>query len=89
MSARYISLATRFDLEEYALMQAVAQEAHLTITEYIRRATVEDAETRILDRRLVSSPVTAWDTFQAWADTDPAAEPMVGRMASMGATWTP
>jgi uncharacterized protein (DUF1778 family) len=59
-------LSVRVNPTERALLEAAAEENRTTISDFVRRMSVEAAETALLHRAIVSIPAKDWDAFEAW-----------------------
>ncbi len=60
-------LSVRVSPDERALLDAAAEEARTSVSDFVRRAAVEAAEMEILNRSNVTIPAESWEAFEAWA----------------------
>ena len=60
-------LSVRVNDEERSLLEAASEQAHTTLSDFIRRKALEAAEIEYLERRVVTIPASDWAAFEAWA----------------------
>jgi uncharacterized protein (DUF1778 family) len=81
------TLTRRFEFrateEDYELIQQAAAEAGLSISDYIRSRTVEDARQELADRRRVRIAPEHAEAFYAALD-DASPSPELQRLADVG-----
>ena len=61
-------LSLRVSPGERDLLEAAAQQARTTLSDFIRRRALEAAELELLDQRVVTIPTADWERFEAWAN---------------------
>ncbi len=81
----------RVSADERALLEeAAAAQSHTTLSDLLRRRSVEAAEIAILDRGVVTIPAKDWEAFEAWiarpAEPIPALEELARRAPSYRST---
>lgn len=82
-------LSVRVSSEERAILEAASEQAHTTLSDFVRRQAVAAAETAMLERRIVTIPAAAWESFERWA-RQPAREiPEFKELATKAPTWQP
>ena len=59
-------LSVRVNPNERAVLEAAAEEQRTTLSDFIRRASVEAAETALFHRNVVTIPASDWEAFEAW-----------------------
>lgn len=80
-------LSVRVNQEERALLEAASEQAHTSLSEFVRRKAIDAAEIELLERRIVTIPAKDWEAFEAWA-LQPAQEiPALKELASKALTW--
>lgn len=79
-------LSVRVNSDERAILEAAAEQAHTTLSDFIRRKALESAEAEVLNRSVVTIPVKDWDEFESWlhrpAETIPALRELKRRRPS-------
>ena len=60
-------LSVRVSPDERELIDAAAAQTRTSISDFVRRAAIEAAETEILNRSNVTIPAESWEAFEAWA----------------------
>jgi uncharacterized protein (DUF1778 family) len=77
------NLSVRLGPHERALLEAAAEQAQITLSDFVRRKALEAAETDVLERRTVTIPAKDWEAFEAWlarpAETIPALRQLARR----------
>ena len=59
-------LSVRMSADERALLEAASEQAHTTISDFVRRKAIEAAEMELIERRVVTIPAEHWEEFEAW-----------------------
>ena len=80
-------LSVRVSQEERALLEAASEQAHTSLSDFVRRKAVDAAESEMLDRRIVTIPAKDWDKFEAWASKPAKAIPALKELAKKAPTW--
>jgi len=79
-------LSVRVSPEERNLLEAAAEQARTSLSDFLRRKALEAAEAELLERRIVSIPAKDWEAFEAWierpAEKNPALETLARRQPS-------
>ena len=69
-------VSVRVNANERAMLEAAAEQAHTSLSDFMRRKAMEAAEAEVLHRSRVTIPARDWETFEAWlarpADPNPA-----------------
>jgi len=60
-------LTVRLSDAERQLIQHASDEAHTSISDFVRRKAIEAAELQLMERRIVTIPAEHWDKIEAWA----------------------
>ena len=80
-------IIVRVSLEEHALLEAASEQAHSSLSDFVRRKAVDAAEGEMPERRFVTIPASDWDAFEAWA-REPAREvSALKEVAGKAPTW--
>lgn len=80
-------LSVRVSQEERAILEAASEQAHTSLSEFVRRKAVDAAESDMLDRRIITIPAKDWEAFEAWS-SQPAQEiPALKELAAKAPTW--
>jgi uncharacterized protein (DUF1778 family) len=59
-------LSVRVSPSERALLEAAAEQSRTSLSDFMRRKSVEAAELEILNRSVVTIPAEDWEVFEAW-----------------------
>ena len=68
-------LSVRVNPDERAILEAAAAEAHTSLSDFMRRKSLEAAEVEMLNRSIVTIPAKDWEAFEAWVDRPAEAIP--------------
>src|SRR5215212_36598 len=80
-------LSVRVNPEERAILEAASEQAHTSLSDFVRRKAVDAAECEMMERRIVTIPGKKWASFEAWA-SQPAQEiPALKELAKKAPTW--
>jgi len=80
-------LSVRVSEEERALLEAASEQAHSSLSEFIRRKAIDAAEADLLERRIVTIPAADWEAFEAWAERPAQDIPALRELAATKPTW--
>jgi uncharacterized protein (DUF1778 family) len=80
-------LSVRVNSAERAVLEAAAEQAHTSLSEFVRRKALESAETEVLNRTVVSIPAKDWDAFEAWVRGPAKAIPALAELARRTPSW--
>ena len=80
-------LSVRVSAAERALLEAAAEQARTTLSDFIRRKALEAAEIDVMDRRVITIPAEDWEKFEAWVNEPGRDLPELRRLATMRPTW--
>jgi uncharacterized protein (DUF1778 family) len=59
-------LSVRVNPDERALLEAAAEQAHTTLSDFVRRKALESAEVEVCHRLIITIPAEDWEAFEAW-----------------------
>jgi uncharacterized protein (DUF1778 family) len=74
-------LSVRVNPEERAILEAAAEQARTTLSDFMRRKALEAAEAEVLNRAVVIIPAKDWEAFEAWLNAPAAAIPAIRELA--------
>ena len=80
-------LSVRVNPDERALLEAVAEQARTSLSDYLRRKAVEVAETDVLNRSIITIPAKDWEAFEAWLKRPAKAIPALQKLARSTPSW--
>lgn len=80
-------LSVRVNASERALLEAAAEQARTTLSDFVRRKALEAAEMDVMDRRVITIPAEDWEKFEAWVHEPGKDIPELRRLATMRPTW--
>ena len=80
-------LSVRVSPDERALLEAAAEQAHTSLSEFIRRRALEAAEVDVLGRSAVVIPAKDWEAFEAWLNRPAEANPALDELARQIPSW--
>jgi uncharacterized protein (DUF1778 family) len=59
-------LSVRVSAEERAILEAAAGQARTTLSDFVRRKAVEQAEIDVMNRTVIRIPAKDWEAFESW-----------------------
>ncbi len=80
-------LSVRVNPGERAILEAAAEQAHTSLSEFIRRKALESAEAEVLNHAVVTIPAKDWDAFEAWLYRPAEAIPALVELAQKTPSW--
>ncbi len=80
-------LSVRVSPSERAILEAAAEQAHASLSEFVRRRALESAEAEVLNRSVVTIPAKDWEAFEAWLDRPAEAIPALAELARRTPSW--
>ena len=80
-------LSVRVNPDERALLEAAAEQARASLSDFIRRKAIEAAEADLLERRIVTIPAKDWAKFEAWANAPARDVPALRKLAKTRPLW--
>ena len=80
-------LSVRMNAQERALLEAAAEQARTTLSDFVRRKALEAAEMEIMERKVIEIPAADWERFEAWVNEPGKDIPELRRLAKMRPTW--
>jgi uncharacterized protein (DUF1778 family) len=80
-------LSVRVSQSERDLLEAAAEQARTSLSDFVRRRALEAAEMDILDRRVVTIPAKDWQKFEAWVNAPARDVPALRKLAGSRPVW--
>lgn len=80
-------LSVRVSARERALLEAAAEQASTSLSDFVRRRALEAAETDLLNRRIVTIAAKDWARFEAWASSPAREVPALRRLSKARPVW--
>ncbi len=80
-------LSVRVSPDERAILEAAAEQSRTSLSDFIRRKSLEAAELEMLDRSIVTIPAKDWEAFEAWINHPAEAIPALTELARRTPSW--
>jgi uncharacterized protein (DUF1778 family) len=80
-------LSVRVSPDERAILEAAAEQSRTSLSDFMRRKSLEAAETEMLDRSIVTIPAKDWEAFEAWIDRPAEIVPALAELAQRTPSW--
>jgi uncharacterized protein (DUF1778 family) len=80
-------LSVRVNASERALLEAAAEQASTSLSDFVRRRALEAAESDLLNRRIVTIPAKDWARFEAWASAPAREVPALRKLSKTRPVW--
>jgi uncharacterized protein (DUF1778 family) len=80
-------LSVRVNPDERAILEAAAEQAHTTLSDFMRRKAVEAAEADMFYRSTVTIPAKDWEAFEGWINRPAEAVPALAELARRTPSW--
>jgi uncharacterized protein (DUF1778 family) len=80
-------LSIRVSPDERALLEEAAAQSHTTLSDYMRRKSVEAAEADILNRSVITIPAKDWEAFETWISRPAEEAPGLAQLARRIPSW--
>lgn len=59
-------LSVRVSAKERAILEAAASQSRTTLSDFVRRKAVEQAEIDVMNRTVIRIPAKDWEAFESW-----------------------
>ncbi len=82
-----VILSVRVTPNERALLEAAAEQSRTTLSEFMRRKSVEAADMEALNRSIVTIRAEDWEAFEAWINRPPEAKQGLAKLARRKPSW--
>ena len=80
-------LSVRVSDQERSLLEAASEQAHTTLSDFVRRKALEAAEIDYLERRIVTISAKDWEAFEDWAHRPPQKIAALTRLSRKPSHW--
>lgn len=80
-------LSVRVSPDERAILEAVAERAHTSLSEFVRRKALKSAEADVLNRTVVTIPAKDWEAFEAWINRPTESISALSELARRTPSW--
>ncbi len=80
-------LSVRLNASERAILGAAAEQARTTLSDYVRRKALVEAEMDMMDRRIITIPAEDWEKFEAWVHSPPRELPGLRKLLASRPVW--
>jgi uncharacterized protein (DUF1778 family) len=80
-------LSVRVTAAERQLLESAAEQAHTSLSDFVRRKAIEAAELDLMERRVITIPVEDWEKFEAWVRSPPEDRPRLRELANTRPAW--
>ena len=71
--------------DERALLEAAAEQSGASLSEFMRRKSVEAAEMDVLNRSVVAIPAKDWEAFETWINRPAETKERLAKLAAANA----
>lgn len=80
-------LSVRVSAEERAILEAAAQQSRTTLSDFVRRKAVEQAELEVMNRKVITIPAKDWEKFESWLRQPARVIPQLVELAKQKPSW--
>jgi uncharacterized protein (DUF1778 family) len=80
-------LSVRVSPDERAILEAAAEQTRTSLSDFMRRKSLEAAEAEMLDRSIVTIPAKDWEAFEVWIARPAEAIPALSELARRTPSW--
>src|SRR4051794_15382288 len=80
-------VSVRVSPTERDLLEAAAEQARTSLSDFIRRKALEAAEMEVLEHRVVTIPANDWEKFETWVNAPAKEVPALRQLASSRPVW--
>jgi uncharacterized protein (DUF1778 family) len=80
-------LSVRVNPDERAILEAAAEQARTTLSDFMRRKALEAAEIDVLGRTVITIPAHDWEQFEAWLDAPSTEIPALKELGGITPSW--
>ena len=90
MSAHSLStsvLSVRVTPDERILLEEAAAQSHTSLSEFVRRRSIEAAEVEVMNRAVITIPASDWEGFEAWNGRPAETVPALAKLAHRTPSW--
>ncbi|MBU0499557.1 MAG: DUF1778 domain-containing protein [Gammaproteobacteria bacterium] len=80
-------LSVRVNAFEREMLVAAAEQAHASLSDFVRRKALEAAEMAVMERRAITIPAEDWERFEAWTESPAVEIPALKELVNRRPTW--
>lgn len=80
-------LSVRVNALERKMLEAAAEQAHASLSDFVRRKALEAAEMAVMQRRTTTIPSEDWERFEAWVESPAVEITALKELANTSPTW--
>jgi uncharacterized protein (DUF1778 family) len=80
-------LSIRVNAEERAILEAAAEQARTSLSDFVRRKALDAAEAEVLNRTIVTIAAKDWEAFEAWINRPAETVPELTKLARIIPSW--
>jgi uncharacterized protein (DUF1778 family) len=80
-------LSVRVSSDERSILESAAEQAHTSLSDFVRRKALEAAEVEVLGRTIVTIPAKDWEAFEAWINRPAEVVPGLADLARLTPSW--
>lgn len=80
-------LSVRVNPDERAILEAAAEQARTTLSDFVRRKALESAEVEVCHHGIIIIPAEDWEAFEAWIDRPAETIAPLAELAQRKPTW--
>ena len=80
-------LSVRVNPDERAILEAAAEQAHTTLSDFMRRKALEAAEVDVLNRTIITIPAKDWEQFETWIARPSVTVPALKQLGAITPSW--
>ncbi len=80
-------LSVRVSAEERAILEAAAGQARTTLSDFVRRKALEQAELDVMNRTVITIPAKDWEAFESWLKRPAKASTALKKLARKSPPW--
>ena len=80
-------LSVRVSQEERTILEAASEQAHTSLSDFVRLKAVDAAECDMLERQVLTIPAKDWEAFESLASRAVQDIPAIKELAARAPTW--
>jgi uncharacterized protein (DUF1778 family) len=80
-------LSVRVSADERAILEAAANQARTSLSDFVRRKALESAEIEVMNRSVIVIPAKDWEAFESWLHRPAKANAALKKLARKQPSW--
>jgi uncharacterized protein (DUF1778 family) len=80
-------LSVRVSPDERAILESAAEQTRTSLSDFMRRKSLEAAEVEMLNRSIVTIPAKDWEAFEAWIARPAESVQALSELARRTSSW--